>query len=161
MCLPTRTNVAIMWTDEGRQIHRTAVVSLSWIRLKRKFFLLTYGKRHHRFGGVSVFQKTMFFDRLQRSLKAPRQTTRPRSVCGYSSGASCAVRQNALLYKDFSAFLKTKIEIYAGVLRNSATPVLNISFCRLATFLTLWDTTGWVVSLVFLTSKKLTKKSLL
>jgi hypothetical protein len=38
----------------------------------------------------------------QRSLKSARQATRPRSVCGYSRGASCAVSQKALRSKPFN-----------------------------------------------------------
>ena len=50
----------------------------------------------------------------QRSKNPSRQATRPRSVCGYSSGERCAVSQNALRSKPFfnpSVFCCTKIQL--------------------------------------------------
>ena len=44
--------------------------------------------RSKKLRGFGVCQKTMFFDRLQRSKEPPRQATRPRSVYRYTRGGS-------------------------------------------------------------------------
>ena len=48
--------------------------------------------------------KNSFLTDCQRSLKPSRQSTRPRSVCGYSRGSSCEVSQNTLRSKLFYDF---------------------------------------------------------
>ena len=74
--------------------------------------------------------KTSFFDRLQRSKESQRQATRTRSVCGYSRGSSCAVRQNTLCCKLFLCLLSVsmlcKLPPYKEARKSSNTCVLTI-----------------------------------